>query len=494
MLAMSTLAVGEEGKPMSDDATLKSLAVSCGDLSPGFVPSKGTYVTRAPHRVDTVTMTPTLSDLEASLTVNGAPAASGEAFGPVPLAVGRNMIPVEVTAADGQTKRTYTAKIIRAYPTPTWVQVRDSSPWLPRDSEGELVFDGKMWIFGGYTPEVINDVWCSSDGVEWTNVGTIPNDSGVNIPVNFVYDGTMWVATNDGNFYNSVDGADWTLVTDAAPWRGRYAAGGAVFADRMWVMGGFKKGELFNDIWSSANGVNWTLETDNAPWSKRQVFSMVAVHDNALWIMGGGITMYHPFKAYRDVWKSTDGRNWTKVTDEAPWAARIWGASAVYRNRLWILGGFHSEPVWENLGRVWYSGDGADWNELVTETAWSPRHELSAYVFDGKLWVVAGNSWPLKNDVWCLDLPGLVFLSQPVVEEFVTAQYTYRARADFNASGGDVRYRLVDGPAWLSVDAETGLVRGTPDVVGDCEVILEAFDDAGETARQTYTLHVLSLG
>ena len=64
-------------------------------------------------------------------------------------------------------------------------------------------------------------------------------------------------------------------------------------------------------------------------------------------------------------------------------------------------------------------------------------------------------------------------------------------RADFNAGRGKIRYRLIEGPAWLSIHPDTGLVRGTPETAGDVTVTLEASDDAGETARQTYTLHVL---
>jgi hypothetical protein len=165
-----------------------------------------------------------------------------------------------------------------------------------------------------------------------------------------------------------------------------------------------------------------------------------------------------------------------------------------------VLGGFRSEPVWTNLDDAWYSADGTVWNKLDTEAGthgvggWSARHEISAYVFRDKLWVVAGNSWPLKNDVWCLEIPGLVFLSQPVIEEFVTAQYTYQAHADFNDSRKPIRYRLIEHPAWLTINPESGLIRGVPDKVGDATVTVEAYDESGETARQSYTLHVVPLG
>jgi hypothetical protein len=39
---------------------------------------------------------------------------------------------------------------------------------------------------------------------------------------------------------------------------------------------------------------------------------------------------------------------------------------------------------------------------LDTKTKFSPRYEVTAYVHENSLWVVAGNSWPLVNDVWKL--------------------------------------------------------------------------------------------
>lgn len=233
------------------------------------------------------------------------------------------------------------------------------------------------------------------------------------------------------------------------------------------------------------------METAAAPWSRRALHENVVVHNDMIWVVGGCIQNYHPFRAYRDVWCSADGVNWDRATDDAPWPGRCWASCVVYRDRIWMLGGFRSEPQWENLNDVWYSADGTQWRQLITAENWSPRHEISPYVFKDKLWVVGGNAWPLMNDAWHLEIKGLTFLTQPVIEDYAHAAYTYDARADFNRSRQQVCYRLVEAPAWLTVDAERGRLIGTPPQAGDSRVVLEAFDAAGESATQSFTLHVL---
>ncbi len=473
--------------------TLKSLETNAGKISPGFNPSRTEYTLHVPHRVDAITLTLTPEHKDCLVMVNDMEIAEPWHSEPIEIEPGLNLCLIDISTQDTQTKNRYTLKVIRAYPMPDWVQVKETSPWIPRDSAGELVFQNRMWLFGGYTPPLVNDVWISTDGVHWENIGSLPNESGINIPINLVYKNKMWITSNDGCLFSSSDGSQWTLVTKDAPWRGRYGAGGVVFQDKMWVMGGSKDNRIFNDVWSSTNGMDWTLETPEAGWSKRQPFGMLAVHQDKMWLLGGGISKYHPFKAYNDVWSSSDGKNWKEVTSSAPWPARIWGTSAVYRNRIWVFTGFHSEPTWSNLGDVWYSSDGEHWHELKTETIWGARHEASVYVFHDRLWVAAGNFWPLKNDVWSLEIPGLTFLTSPPVEEYATAQYTYAARADFNQSCTAVNYRLVESPSWLTIDAKTGLVRGTPDTPGDFSVTIEAFDTAGESVQQSYVLHVMPL-
>ena len=104
------------------------------------------------------------------------------------------------------------------------------------------------------------------------------------------------------------------------------------------------------------------------------------------------------------MWSSPDGRQWAKETDRAAWPARIWFSSLVYKDRMWLLGGWSNKPS-KNWNDVWYSSDGKEWKQLVTRRVWSPRHEQSAYVFDGKIWITGGNAWPLTNDVWQIEIP-----------------------------------------------------------------------------------------
>jgi hypothetical protein len=160
--------------------------------------------------------------------------------------------------------------------------------------------------------------------------------------------------------------------------------------------------DLRNDVWSSADGVHWECVTEQAPWPARAYLGAVVFQDK-LWVLGGG--NYLPnYQVRNDVWSSPDGVNWTQETEAAPWSPRIWFSAAVYRDHLWVLGGWSNNPS-KNWNDVWYSADGKKWQQLETPTIWTPRHEHSAYVFQDKLWVLGGHAAPLTNDVWQLSLP-----------------------------------------------------------------------------------------
>lgn len=304
----------------------------------------------------------------------------------------------------------------------SWVRVTEHAPWKKRDSSGEVVLNGKMWLLGGWFSSYgpfPNDVWSSADGVHWTLVSPAAGWVHADLPTTVVHDGKMWImggwangrlagASASNQVWCSADGAKWQQATAAAAWSPRLGAGGTVHNGKMWILGGVEqyffgtKKDLLNDVWSSADGVRWEPATRNAPWAPR-AFHAALAFDNKLWVMGGG--NYLPtYEGHNDVWSSPDGAHWTRVTEKAPWPPRIWFSAVVYKNRMWVLGGWSNRPS-ANWNDVWYSSDGANWKQLNADNVWSKRHEHSAYVLDGKLWVAAGNAWPCTNDVWQLDIP-----------------------------------------------------------------------------------------
>ncbi|MDB9880848.1 cadherin-like beta sandwich domain-containing protein [Planktomarina temperata] len=93
----------------SSDATLSALALSSSSLSPSFASGTLAYTASVVHSVNSLIVTPTTNDANATATVNGASVAT-----PVTLAVGSNTVTVQVTAQDGTTTQSYTVTVTRA--------------------------------------------------------------------------------------------------------------------------------------------------------------------------------------------------------------------------------------------------------------------------------------------------------------------------------------------------------------------------------------------
>jgi hypothetical protein len=307
-------------------------------------------------------------------------------------------------------------------PPPAWVKVTDRAGWKPRDSSGEVVFKGRMWILGGWFDSFSappRDVWSSADGKSWDLVTKEAPWKHSDLPMTVVFKDRMWLLggwfngrlpghSASAEVWSSADGKTWDLVTRAAGWSPRLAAGAVVFNGRMWILGGTENyyfgddKSLKNDVWSSADGKEWKRETAAAAWSPR-AYHAALVHDGKMWVLGGG--NYVPkYQALNDVWCSADGERWEQVTAAAPWHPRIWFSAVVYRERLWVLGGWSNNPS-RNWGDVWYSRDGKRWDPLKSKVIWKERHEHSAYVLADRIWVAGGHAQPLNSEVWSLAVP-----------------------------------------------------------------------------------------
>ena len=307
-------------------------------------------------------------------------------------------------------------------PQPAWVRVTEKAGWTARDSQGELVYKNRLWLFGGWMNSFEappRDVWSSADGKKWTQVTAKAPWIHSDLSMSLTFKNRMWFM---GGWYNgrlpghsasnqvwsSTDGKVWTRATKAAGWTPRLAAALVEFKGRMWMLGGTEnyyfgnKKSLKNDVWSSPDGKTWTRATDNAGWTPR-AYHQAAVLCDRMFVFGGGNYMPE-YEAFNDVWSSTDGVHWTRVTEKTPWHPRLWFTSVVYRNRMWVLGGWSNNPS-KNWGDAWYSKDGKTWTEYKTSTTWKARHDHSAYVLDGTLWIAGGHARPRSSEVWSLELP-----------------------------------------------------------------------------------------
>ena len=303
-----------------------------------------------------------------------------------------------------------------------WQCVTPCAAFAPRDGAGALVHDGAMWLLGGWNPRdksnfprICNsEVWRSTDGIEWHRVVRQALWEGRHYAGYAVHDGLMWVIGGDPNqghyqddVWASEDGVTWEQVTAQVPWGPRVWHHTVAFDGYLWVMGGQTLPQfapapeaLHHDVWRSRDGADWECVQEHCHWSPRGLVGGACVHNGRMWLPGGGTydTPGAPVRAFHnDVWSSSDGINWECHTNSALWPARQMHEVTVFDGLIWVLEGYREDVG--NCSDVWHSADGVNWCE-VPDTPWLPRHAASVFVYDGGLWMVAGNS--MTSDVWKL--------------------------------------------------------------------------------------------
>ena len=261
-----------------------------------------------------------------------------------------------------------------------------TAPWLSRyghslnavDVDGDGVAD-VLVLAGGFAPVPSNDMWLSTDGITWR------------------FDGY-------------------------APWPKRAYHGATVQDGKLLILGG---SPLTNDVWSgsliedAARSVGYRLEWEQileqneAPWTPRAGFCVVTLPSNSTGevsstlIIGG---MAHSeegtpesedgTRARNDVWKSSDGVNWTQVVpstgEEMPWGARAFHACQTLTwpsldedsdqplTRVYITGGGYLGTKGNNVVNsleaytdTWHSDDRSEWERINYEEG--TLHEDNLY-------------------------------------------------------------------------------------------------------------------
>lgn len=178
-----------------------------------------------------------------------------------------------------------------------------------------------MWITGGYQyyrigvgPVTSNDVYTSTDGANWTDIGDLPQYASFH---------TGWAMAQSPQMSLTLIGGVYKKSTSTEY---QYPSGGTAY--------------------SSYTGETWSTMTTTAGWDARANFSVVNF-DNALVLMGG--ENYNSLLK-RDVWVSQDeGATWSSYSD-AGWAIRQFPQAVVFNDTIWVMGGGGSTTY---LNDVW---------------------------------------------------------------------------------------------------------------------------------------------
>ena len=250
--------------------------------------------------------------------------------------------------------------VYSSFDSVNWTQV-GTIPISPQSMSGQqaVVFNGQIWVIGGVYAYMgpggtTAQVWHSSNGANWT-MATANANFGRRYNFGLLaYNNKLWifggnpyltygdpwdnVALND--VWNSTDGINWTEVSPGAPFAGRWGPTCMVFNNEMWVVAGYsvngwKGSGNLNDAWSSTDGVNWTEATSNANFPARSG-ALGTVCGNSMWLANGtGASGF-----LKDAWVTTDGANWTLSNGSTPFSMSTStnpGVLLSYNGSVWAI-------------------------------------------------------------------------------------------------------------------------------------------------------------
>jgi len=362
----------------------------------------------------------------------------------------------------------------------------DGVTWTPRSASGAIagnvgrgyaslnVYNGSLWYIAGVpgfpviAANAVNDVWKSSNGIDWIQVTPSAPFAKRLRHQAFVMNGRLWVF--GGQLPTGSSGTQWALdawsTTDGATWTVEPTGGldasylakvvEQTAPERVTLIGGIQRG-YSNDVWQTGNGLDWTALSTNAQFSPRS--GRGVSFNGQVWIIGGSTTgSPETNSAYSSqIWRSDSGTDWTQVaTTGTIFSPRDGHCVVVFQNKLWVIGGWDGEVdaggTETRLNDVWSSSDAVTWtkHEPTGGVIFAPRVGHDAVVFQSKLWVIGGNlqAETDSNEVWSSP-DGDTWTLVPSVSPFV-ARRSQRVVAFNN------ELWMIGGGAQVNIGADPG--------------------------------------
>lgn len=291
-----------------------------------------------------------------------------------------------------------------------WTQLTEHAEFPESYNFSVFVVKDRMWMFHG------DGVWSSTNGQTWTR-SALPSMRKNVYQSDYVLfnDAVYALGDNTGNYQNigfkptirrTTDFRRWETLSLRSNLPGRMFRGALVFDKKIWLLGGYDGKNYFNDVWNSSDGITWNLVTEHAAWSPRTVTHPFVFKDRMYIIGGGAIDGDTSTNATaREVWSTSDGKDWTKAPNEMPTIAG--GTPVVYDDKLWLVG-TNRDGIFGRSSMV--SEDVTKWTEH--QAPWSPRGGAATWVFNGKLYMTGGKysvtengqiRFIYSNDVWVMN-------------------------------------------------------------------------------------------
>lgn len=181
-----------------------------------------------------------------------------------------------------------------------WNQENANPPFAGRLDHSLTVFNDKLWLIGGEDGTFeLDDIWMSEDGVNWElitadaefpprygHATVVFNDRIYLIGGLNSNQGSGFGALND--VWSSTDGINWQIETVDAEFSPRWSHSTTLLNGEIWAIGGLGNGRK-NDIWSSKDGIHWTQEIprdDQERFSSRFNHTST-VFNNRIFLIGG---------------------------------------------------------------------------------------------------------------------------------------------------------------------------------------------------------------
>lgn len=142
-------------------------------------------------------------------------------------------------------------------------------------------------------------------------------------------------------------------------------------------------------------------------------FRFAKISGRLIEILLASLCIFQPEPCVR---AETNSYQWVKVTAQARFAPRDGAGSLVFKNQMWLLGGWNPRDK-NNFPRicnneVWKSVDGLLWESIKTNSFvhadfdavkdWEGRHTAGYVIYKNKMWILGGDpiQGHYQSDVW----------------------------------------------------------------------------------------------